>query len=480
MRPTINPFQFFQTRKTFTFLALTSAAPFAIIFMILAFNGLPIAVGDKQFFYPVIQNLKTLQQFNHPFLSPISENDYSYIWHGLLYPYTEAKLSFTDSYPNIHLSSVTIFVINSILTIKILKPNLYGYIGVPIFIAIYLYQMGRPELLVSTILLIDALARTTSKNSLYLDSLISALLFLTSPLSAFLHRLFIISFTLKTDDQFFKKSVIHLFISCFFVILIFNFLNPQFSLTTYLTGLYRAAYIHGDTQFNWSYSSYVPYLFSEKTLPNLFISIIIFILSAASLRFSLITGISRAFLLASIFWFGIKNVVNIYNFVILIIPFLIMQNEISHPKLFWNNLFIKRWVPRVSLALWLMFSISIGHALLYHYMYIGSIQIKYARGPFDLADRLNNIPCHDSISIPQQFYFLVKTCNSPNIQQWDHWSKRQYQEDHVFISQYDIGTIERGKIPELRDYCLSYQDVNYRPLGVYEDWAFLHFSRCKK
>ena len=145
---------------TILILLLTLIVLFSII--LASFFGYPIAMGDKEGFYPVIFNLFEKNQFIHPFLCHLCENyvsNWSNIpWtnHGFLYPTLLSKFIIFNEYERVELTVIFFLIFNLFFCMKIiLDKSINSYLIYIVFFALNLFQVGRPELLVTTVLLID-------------------------------------------------------------------------------------------------------------------------------------------------------------------------------------------------------------------------------------------------------------------------------------------------------------------------------------
>ena len=75
---------------------------FSIFLIIQAHHGFPLPVGDKEWFYPVLQNLYNNNELSHPFQTLNSKwLVYGYQYpHGFLFPRIQNLFNYHNSYDN--------------------------------------------------------------------------------------------------------------------------------------------------------------------------------------------------------------------------------------------------------------------------------------------------------------------------------------------------------------------------------------------
>ena len=127
--------------------------------------GVPIVIGDANFFYPIAQNFAEHNDLSHPVMSPIVDGGGRLIWHGWGHSYVLGFLGklFSDSFIGVIMSETLIVGIGCIgFTITFCsaykKANVYvkGAIVISV-VAIAFGYLGRPESL-SFVLLVAGIA----------------------------------------------------------------------------------------------------------------------------------------------------------------------------------------------------------------------------------------------------------------------------------------------------------------------------------
>jgi hypothetical protein len=204
-------------------------------------QGYPLPVGEKDWFYPVIFNLRLKGELSHPYTSPIHETDLRFMWHGVLFPIVQNFFNIFNEFHRIEFSSICIVFINCFLILLLLKPILSHWLLVPIALSVYLYQIGRPELLVSTVLLIDLIIIKKNKfiirNYVY-RPFISATLFVISPISSILHFFFWLSIEKSKQGLFNKNNLLYLILTPLIVYCYFKTFVTGFDFQEWISGIW--------------------------------------------------------------------------------------------------------------------------------------------------------------------------------------------------------------------------------------------------
>ena len=216
-----------------------------------AFYGFPISLGDKEGFYPVIHNFSVLNDFSHPFLCYTCEErlgnplQVKFTNHGFLFPKVQAFFLFFDDYERIETSSTIIFFLNGVLFLFLIRVNnLRTFVVFIIAISIFLYQIGRPELIISSVLIIDWYV---TKNKyfnypIFFSSLFSSILFCISPVALILYFPYIM---IKNNYHDIKcnyyMNYLYFLTTPILVYVIFYIFVTQFSFIDWIQGILGAS-----------------------------------------------------------------------------------------------------------------------------------------------------------------------------------------------------------------------------------------------
>ena len=126
------------------------------------FQGTVFISGDDIWFQPIVQNMAGDRGLAHPFLSPIDGNlDGSLIWHGWLMPLVTGKLQgFLMPGGGVehaklagNLIAASVFGAFT-LFFKLRFGNGKALLVIPVFLGLFQYQVGRPEIVASVALLL--------------------------------------------------------------------------------------------------------------------------------------------------------------------------------------------------------------------------------------------------------------------------------------------------------------------------------------
>lgn len=131
------------------------------LFIVADLSGSVLILGDRLWFQPIIYNYAENSQLAHPFMSPVTSSEGvggPLVWHGWMMPQamgalTKALLpegSITQSSFSTHVLALIVFTGFAFLfKARVRASALY----LPIFLTLFLYQAGRPDLMASLILL---------------------------------------------------------------------------------------------------------------------------------------------------------------------------------------------------------------------------------------------------------------------------------------------------------------------------------------
>ncbi len=211
--------------------------------------GSVLIVGDSRWFQPITYNFASTGQLAHPFMSPISNNagvGGPLLWHGWMMPEVLGTLvrvlrpngSIAESSFANHLLAGLIFTGYAVLFGKRVR---YALLYMPIFLTLFLYQSGRPDLLASLYLLAFLWLRDTRQGHwhLVLNALILAAIAASSPNAAVMLSFYMVlkettsGRSRKLQWQFYLSQLILAPIFLAALTLWFT----DFSLSDYLKGL---------------------------------------------------------------------------------------------------------------------------------------------------------------------------------------------------------------------------------------------------
>ena len=442
------------------FLLLTSS-----VLLVAASNGYPIAVGDKQWFYPVIYSIKHLNQLSHPFLSPITSDNNNYVWHGFLFPILQSLFVYHDDYSKIEFSSVIIWILNCLLFIKIIK--ITGIKSFAIFIisaAIFNYQMGRPELFVSTVLLIDYCLEKEGyhERSPIFTSFISATLLAISPVSFIIYFFFTLAKIEDIKKASNLKNPIYYILTPLFVYVYFILTVNDFTFSAWMKGIYAHSKVVTAAK---SSNVYEGYLFGNLFLPFLFVG---YLGCLISLMLNIKT--KAQFCLTALFifvayWLSIRTALRIYN-TIPFMPFILIYSR-KHENVLSKINFI--------IILFLAFYCAKGITL--NKTRDMLITIGKGNSFIFLEESIKEVELNKTIQLPSEFY--IYGINHPHLILDKEVALKgsNYSADVLYFSQVSVGYLTESTIPQVDGYCLKEKKVNLNSQVLY-DWSYLKYEKC--
>jgi hypothetical protein len=461
------------------FLSLTIIFYLSILLLLFfqAIKGYPLPVGDKDWFYPVIFNLKVNNELSHPYQSPISQLDFRFIWHGFFFPIAQNFFNIFYEYHRVEFSSICIVSINCFLILFLLKAKLSHWFLTPIALSVYLYQIGRPELLVSTVLLIDLIvkARIKNYNSVY-RSFISATLFVISPVSSILHYFFWLSIEKNEQGLFNKKNVLYLLLTPFIVYCYFKIFVTGFDLQDWISGIFMHRKAYSSDALVDGIQTYAGYLWGERRIPYLIFGLvycIIFLINSKGDKINIIASI--VFILLA-YWFGIKEGIHIYNIVTFIPVFILIDNGFTNKKQHGNSTF-KVAINNIRFIFLGLLSVTCFKALAQETIFYGYLNIKHGTLPAFLIKSMQNIPKEKIIELPTYFYF-ANNKNSKILQNQQFSELAKYSGDIVYISQFNIGAVKKENMPKIPGYCITDYSLQFYPKQALYDWSYIKYEKC--
>jgi len=171
-----------------------------LVHMAADINGASLSFDDDIWFQPIVLSFAETGRLIHPFMSPIRANDEGLLlWHGWLMPVvngaTQNLFGVDGGYASIkfsaHVLASLIFTGFAAFFVKVMGPVRASVI-LPILLCVFLYQVGRPEIVASGVLLayLIIIDRRVDTYATFLVSICIALLFVTSPVLAVYISLF--------------------------------------------------------------------------------------------------------------------------------------------------------------------------------------------------------------------------------------------------------------------------------------------------
>ncbi|WP_340297089.1 MULTISPECIES: hypothetical protein [unclassified Roseobacter] len=175
--------------KSLFFLLSSLAISYFCLNILSSIQGYVITSGDQNWFLPIAWAFSETGILFHPLRSPIQDNpEYLLIWHGWLMPWLQGHLNPLREYSHVRLSGDIIALLTFCAYAHYLHRQFgskYAAICTPALAAVLAYQVGRPELIVSAILIVHFyLERKFDPLPLLASTL--ALLAITSPAAGLL------------------------------------------------------------------------------------------------------------------------------------------------------------------------------------------------------------------------------------------------------------------------------------------------------
>ena len=467
-----------------------------LILVVSGFYGFPISMGDKEGFYPVIYNLNSTNDFSHPFMCYTCDErmgnplNTKFTNHGFLFPIIQSSLLFFNEYHKIETSSSLIFLINGFVFICLINlKNKRHFLVFIITISVYLYQIGRPELVISLILAVDwyLTKKQYFNSSIIFPSFISAVIFCVSPVALILYFPYM---ALKNNFHKINTSYywnyLYYILTPLFILITFHLFVNQFTFLEWIKGILGASnhyhpanILPGEFYEKYGHSSlneYFTYLFKgSRFLPLLFIGIFIcfFGLAKQSMKSNRIIKFFTLLFIALLIWFGLRRPIFIYN-IVAFIPFilLILDNE--------NNL-----VSKINNTLLSIFAFACASSIIFYSMIIPIYTLNNGKKVEDLRDSMHKVSKFRTVQLPKQFWMHSrKTKNigflyaSPNSKETDHYfgTKGLYA-DILYFSGYNLKRTRNDVIPEIEGYCIDEVNLNLSKIKLF-DYSYLKYERC--
>lgn len=447
-----------------------------MLLLIQSVYGYPLPVGDKDWFYPVIFHFNKTADLSHPFQSPISHQDFRFLWHGFLFPNVQNIFNVFGDYYRIEFSSVSILIINCLILVTLLERKVRRLLLVPVALSIFIYQMGRPELIVSTVLLVDFYVRTVWKRCGWLyNSFVSATLFAISPLSSLFHFLFWVMVE-KPGKSITNKFGLLYFVATPCLVYIFFFVcNPGFGFVDWILGLLSHSNIHQSLAQPNNLSQFSGYLWGERRIPYLilgFLYCLLFMIATVSGFVQIAVAFIFSF---CVYWFGIKNAVNIYNVVPFVMLFLLHDGRSVATDSKWFSLQLT--CKFIGIVVLVLLSVTCLKAIVIDTVQQAYLNLKYGNKPDALIASMSAVENYKTIEVPKAFY-LLDNQHKKILQTRGYVNGAMYTGDVVFLTQFDVGVIIENNLPKINGYCLVDYRVHFLPMGVLYDWSFLKYEKC--
>ncbi|MDG4649149.1 hypothetical protein P6F26_11890 [Roseibacterium sp. SDUM158017] len=278
--------------------------------------GVAITSGDENWFFPISWAYSETGMLFHPFATPVPDNpNGELIWHGWLTPLLLGALQPLAGYAHIKLSAhvLALAMLGGYAWFIVKRFGMSAAIlCVPILGALFVYQAGRPELLLSGLILAYLLLFERA-DRLILDGLVLALLAVTSPVAGFM--IGILMMLRRADDFPVGRDLLyHIARLCVVVPLLAG------ALTLFLAGLNPFEWIRGVATHGT-----VVVLRSDGQFIDCFIRLTEFPMSVLTIVLALILALSRfqrgqalssvllAMFVVSIWLFAIRDPSTVYN-----------------------------------------------------------------------------------------------------------------------------------------------------------------------
>jgi hypothetical protein len=435
------------------------------IFIKSAVEGYPIPIGDREWFYPVIFNLLNFGNLAHPNSSPIGEQGGNYIWHGFLFPVIQQIFSISNKYSQIEFSGVIIWLINCLLFILVVGirsfPSLIIFI---ISVSIYSYHIGRPDILVSTVLLLDwyLYKKNYYGKPLILMPLVLSIIFCISPLVPLVY-IFIMAIRYEKINYTYLNFENLKYILLFPLYIYFLFLMSvsDFTIIEWFEGIIKHAFSissaspGGDFHYYLTNMQYLQYIFIVMAAGFL-------ILIDRSTRSLTHLGLLVAFCFL-IYFFAFRSAPLIHK-AVQYVPAVILLYNYENKKL-----------SKLIILLLVCFSIVCVKGM-YGKVFDLSLALKRGHSANYLEESVNSIPAGKVISLPSQFFSLANK-NQIVVLDRNKLLEPKSGADILYFSQMSVGYIKNLNDFKIKGYCLTESRVNYNSQVLY-DWSYLRFDKC--
>ena len=264
---------------------------------------------DSQWFFPVAYWHLFSNDLIHPVATPMSNGPGEYNYHGWLWPMLISKLSPTVTYTNVLLTSnilvITAFISFFLNSIRFSSFQIFALFS-PIFTVLLSYQVNRPELLITNLLLIYFLISSIKnfKNiQSILEGLLWGLMFLTSPVTAVLISLLFVldNFRLKESARHFVLKTLAQSLIAILVVIVATEIFTKFGISGWFAGLRDHASIINENKPD--FSSFFTYYVVNHSFPAPFLVLcILLILNTSNIIQAKLHTLDKTFLWAG---FGI-------------------------------------------------------------------------------------------------------------------------------------------------------------------------------
>lgn len=465
-----------------------------VLFLILGisgFYGFPISLGDKEGFYPVIHNLSSNNEFSHPFMCFTCEermgNPFKtkFMNHGFLFPWIQSSLLFFSEYEKIETASSLLFLINGfvliyIINLKVKKNFIIFIIG----ISIYLYQIGRPELIISLILAVDwyITKQKYFNYQIILTSSISALLFSVSPVALILYfpYIFLKNNYFKLDNKYYL-SISYYLLTPILIVLIFHLFVNQFTFFEWIQGLIKASghyhpvnILPGKNYEDFGHSSlheiFIYFIKGPRFLPFLFICIFVcfFGLIKDCIQTNKLIILFTLIFISLLFWFGIRRTIFIYN-ILAFIPFILLMLKEDESRF-----------SKINKILLSVFSLACVASLLFYSIYKPIYTLIDGNNVKDLKYSLATIEDTQTVQVPKEFWMhssKKKNIGFITTSPFNKESKSSFYADILYFSELSLGKIKNRDVPKINGYCVDDVKLRLSNITLY-DYSYIRYRRC--
>lgn len=469
-----------QSHRLFLSLATIFYLSISLFLFFQSIQGYPLPVGEKDWFYPVIFNLKLNGELSHPYTSPIHETDLRFMWHGFLFPIAQNFFNIFDEFHRIEFSSICIVFINCFLILLLLKPIFSHWLLVPVALSVYLYQIGRPELLVSTVLLIDLIIIKKNKfiiRSFVYRPFISATLFVISPISSILHSFFWLSIEKSKQGLFNKNNLLYLILAPLIVYCYFKTFVTGFDFQEWISGIWYHKKQYGSDILEDRIHMFLGHLLGERAIPYMlfgFLYCILFFINSKGDKNNKFASI--VFLLLT-YWFAVKQGIHIKNFAPFIPIFILINNEFINKKDHEYST-IQVAIENIRFIFLVLLSLTCCKALAKETFLHGYLNIKYGNPPGFLINSMQNIPKDKVIELPSYFYFADNNKHKKLLRNKPPSEDFKYKGDVVYISQFNINIVKKENMPQIPGYCITDYSLQFYPKWTLYDWSYIKYEKC--
>lgn len=297
-----------------------------ILNVISSLEGSSITSGDQNWFLPIVWAFSETGRLFHPLASPIQGNpEHILIWHGWLMPWLQGHLSPMQGYQHVRLSGDIIALLIFFAYIQYLRSrvdNKYAFISAPAIAALLAYQVGRPELILSAILILYFYFERHFNQFLLLSVTLS-LFAVTSPVGGFLIGLMLILrlYPKMASSQSFRILVLQLLVIVPILIYLLTSKIAKIDAFEWLHGIL----LHGENIYGQNNESFVGYFLINPQIPlNILLIFPLFFIFARFIQTRRLAVLILAIICLFFIWyFSFRSPHMVYNFIALA-PFLII------------------------------------------------------------------------------------------------------------------------------------------------------------